>query len=77
MFKILYVVAALSGDQTIESVGRWPSWEQCEAARVEATTGEHKTIVAQSSSCVPAYTAVPMFGGGGGGGGPSQSVSPW
>ena len=78
MFKILYVVAALSGDQTIESAGRWASFDECEAARAEAVLGEHKTIMPTSSSCVLASeNGYLMRGSFGGGGGPSRSVSPW
>ena len=83
-FKILYVVETLTSTQPIESAGRWSTFEQCEAARLEATQAQVKTIVAQSSSCVLASEIRGSFGGGGGGGGggvpwyqhPSHSVSP-
>jgi hypothetical protein len=78
MFKILYVVAALSGNQTIESAGRWDTFNQCEAARAEAMSGDHKTIEASSSSCVLASeNGYLMRGSFGGGGDPSRSVSPY
>ena len=77
MYIILYVVRALSGDQTIESAGRWPSFDECEAARAEATTSDHKAIMASSSSCVMAAENGYLMRGSFGGGGVSRSVSPY
>jgi len=83
-FKILYVVATLTANQTIESAGRWDTFEQCEAARMAVEASPDKTILALSSSCVLADKLGGLLGGFGGGSGgfttspstASRSVSP-
>lgn len=79
MWKIMYLVATLTTNQTIYSAGGWETWEQCEAARMAAEALPGKTIIAINSTCVRGGVLSGAGGGGGYTGGassPARSVSP-